>query len=238
MCGSVPAVPIPCIIHQIWVGPRMPRRFREYTRTWQRLHPDWEYRLWTERELEDLTMANRQLFEEAPLHQPSRLVPRMRSNIARLEILVQHGGIYVDSDMWCLKPLPPLLEGVEAFAAWSPNGTAHLTNAVIGSVPRHDFFRAALTSLAESVAARPGQGSWRQTGPEHITRTYQEDPRGLTVFPSSTFYPVGIADWKSDRRAADAVDLSDAYAVHEWASQRRPWYWKVARATAKSLRLR
>jgi mannosyltransferase OCH1-like enzyme len=40
---------IPRILHQIWVGGApFPEDFQRYQRSWQKHHPDWELRFWTE----------------------------------------------------------------------------------------------------------------------------------------------------------------------------------------------
>ena len=59
--------------------------------------------------------------------------PTERSDIIRLEVLFRFGGVYVDTDVECLRPIDPLLrEGADFFAAYMRPGTVN--NAVIGSV--------------------------------------------------------------------------------------------------------
>ena len=58
--------------------------------------------------------------------------PSCRTSCAT-PLLAQHGGVYVDTDVECRKPLDELLTGVEAFAALELPG--RLGTAVIGSVP-------------------------------------------------------------------------------------------------------
>lgn len=43
-------MPIPKIIHQTWRDKRIPAAFRPYVDSWRKCHPDWEYRLWTDRD--------------------------------------------------------------------------------------------------------------------------------------------------------------------------------------------
>lgn len=230
---------LPRILHQVWVGPRMPVRFRRYAAGLQKLHPDWEYRLWTERELAAVPMRNRELFDDADRYQSKRRVPRMQSNIARLEILGEFGGVYLDSDVIGLRALEPLLVDVEAFAAWSPNGSQHLTNAILGAVSGHPFIQASIDQLPRSVEDRPGQGSWDQTGPRHLSRVYESHGERVTVFPSSVFYPVGIQDLRGRRKLAQRIaEQTDAYTVHEWASQRGTRARKTAMSVARRVGLR
>jgi inositol phosphorylceramide mannosyltransferase catalytic subunit len=44
-------------------------------------------------------------------------MPRPQSDIARYEILLQVGGVYIDTDFECLRNVEPLIDGIECFAA-------------------------------------------------------------------------------------------------------------------------
>ena len=45
---------IPRIIHQTWKDHDIPERFRAAQASWRTAHPDWEYRFWTDEDLERL----------------------------------------------------------------------------------------------------------------------------------------------------------------------------------------
>ena len=47
--GSIPEQ-FPHIIHQTWKSDVLPPLMRVYSQTWRTIHPDWEYRLWTDAE--------------------------------------------------------------------------------------------------------------------------------------------------------------------------------------------
>src|SRR5580692_8344238 len=46
------------VIHQLWSGTDPPDRYRAFRETWERLHPDWEMRLWTEADISALVAAD------------------------------------------------------------------------------------------------------------------------------------------------------------------------------------
>jgi len=54
---------IPKIIHQIWLGSPLPDRCKVLQKTWKKYHPDWEYRLWTEKEIDEFGLKNRRLYD-------------------------------------------------------------------------------------------------------------------------------------------------------------------------------
>ena len=83
---------IPKTFHRIWIGNNpMPEEYEYYGQTFMDLHPDWEYKLWTDDNLPVEKFQNRELYES-----DDGVV--FKANIARIEILFLHGGIYADTD--------------------------------------------------------------------------------------------------------------------------------------------
>lgn len=133
---------IPKIIHQIWMGSPLPADLREFSRTWQERHLDWEYRLWTDAEIKGFAFKTRDLFESTSCY-------GQRSDILRAEILARFGGVYVDLDYNCLGSISELVEGYDFFASLRHVMAAHLgwkavwpepvmvCNSIIGAVPGH-----------------------------------------------------------------------------------------------------
>ena len=56
---------IPKIIHQIWIGKTFPDEFYLFQESCKRLHPDWEYKLWTQDDLHALQLTNRAFMKES-----------------------------------------------------------------------------------------------------------------------------------------------------------------------------
>ena len=167
---------IPRIFHQIWLGPDpFPEEYVELRETWRRNHPDWEHRLWTEADLPD-DLERREAYDL--LRQPAE-----RADIFRLELLHRWGGVYVDADFECLKPIDPLLGGVSCFLGLLDSG--RVSNAIIGTVPNHPL-------LARAVAeARPrttyGPVDREGTGPLLLERL-RTDVADLILFEPNLFY--------------------------------------------------
>src|SRR4051812_34010104 len=106
----------------------MPPEHVEWSRTWGDLHPEWEIRLWTEETLP--RGCRRQEVYERLRH------PAERSDILRIEVLERFGGVYVDTDFECLRPLDPLLGGVDFFLGDLKPGRTN--NAIIGAMAGHE----------------------------------------------------------------------------------------------------
>ncbi|MDZ4124183.1 MAG: glycosyltransferase, partial [Hydrogenophaga sp.] len=133
---------IPKKIHQIWLGSPLPERYKQWQKTWTDLHPDWEYTLWTDADIPSLTMQNKKLFLAS-----KNLAER--SEIVRCEILYQYGGVYIDTNIECLKPFDIFHYAYDFYVGILPleNEETLLTNGLIGSAPGHPALKMYLDSL-------------------------------------------------------------------------------------------
>lgn len=96
--------PVPDIIHQIWLGD--PEQLAGRERAWQAYAElfGYRYRLWREDDLSSLKMtADNRAIIDYELGQRDFWAA---ADVLRLEVLCQHGGLYVDVDF-----LPPRQEG-------------------------------------------------------------------------------------------------------------------------------
>ena len=91
---------IPRCFHSVWVGDPMPDHLAEYVKTWTRVHPSWEHRVWGDADLGWLQNQSLYDFAEAI----TRHTGQFRSDVARYEILHRFGGVYVDADFEALQP--------------------------------------------------------------------------------------------------------------------------------------
>lgn len=189
----------------------MPEAFIEFAEGWQRLHPDWDYRLWGDGDLPPL--RNQDLYDRAAELCPG-LEGQLRSDIVRYELLYQFGGVWVDTDFECLKPIDDLLYGVTCFAARVTS--EWLNNAIMGADPGHPFIGRLIRGLPASVAAHPGKAPRVVSGPQYLTKQWREAGDGVTVFAKEMFYPYL---WSELGRGNER--FPDAYAVHHWANRRR-----------------
>jgi mannosyltransferase OCH1-like enzyme len=203
-------------VHQIWVGPDpLPEQYAAYTRTWQDLHPGWEYRLWTDDNLP--AMRNRHVYDRAAELVPPVNIGQFRADVLRYELLWSFGGMYVDVDFECLTNLEHLLEEVEAFAAWEVQDQ-WIANGLMGAEPGHPFIDRLITGLPASAEHHKGQRPNISVGPQYLTRLYRRHPDELTVLPTRLFYPYLYSDIGTDREHGP---WPDAVAIHHWANRRR-----------------
>ena len=176
----------------------MPAAFVEFGRGFERLHPEWEMRLWTDADLEELGITDD---ERRRARSPSEL-----SNLVRYEVLARHGGVYVDTDFEARRPLDDLLPGVELFAALELPGRAAC--GVVGAVPGHRAMERAARLSRQTLGL--GLHSADANGPYFLTLLLEQEPEA-TIFGADKFYPYR---WDEPERAGEP--FPDAYAVHHW----------------------
>ncbi|MEM8995611.1 MAG: glycosyltransferase, partial [Acidobacteriota bacterium] len=99
-------MPIERTLHQSWKTADVPERFRPWVDGVRRLHPDFDYRLWTDDDNERLIAERYPWFFDT--YRGYRH-PVERADAARYFVIYTHGGVYLDLDMECLRPLDPLL---------------------------------------------------------------------------------------------------------------------------------
>lgn len=217
---------IPKIIHQMWVGPPMPERLRMLTQRWQDMHPRWEYRLWGDDDLRWL--RNRDVYEQAGRFVPSHQIASMQSDIARYEILLRYGGVYLDTDFEPLRPIDDALTSVTELAATqgSPNTDDEVCGAFIACEPGASVMAALVNEIARTWRSWQPHGRHNPAvlvGPMLFTRFWREF--NCQVAPQHQWYPYPLNEVTSaDVYPTDltthnlaAYDLfTEAYAVHHW----------------------
>lgn len=176
---------IPKCFHFIWVGDES-RRPDNCIRTWQEAHPDWEFRLWGNAELEGRNWIN--------ARHMAAMTPRELNGVAdmmRWEILLEHGGLVFDADSICLRPLDEDLLDCEAFACWESEiaRPGLIAAGYFGCEAGNTFVK----RIVEDIAASPSvveDMAWKTVGPQRLTDCYRKFAYSpLRIYPSHTFIP-------------------------------------------------
>ncbi|GAA3273132.1 FkbM family methyltransferase [Dactylosporangium vinaceum] len=196
---------MPRVFHRIALGRALSAQETAFGESWLRHHPGWQLRLWTDADVPPL--RNQQLFDAAPAGQ--------KADILRYELLLAHGGVFIGTDMECLRSIEPLLGGVEVFCVREDG--FRLGDGVLGAAPGSPLIAAVVDALPNSIAWRAGKPRDEQTGAELLTRVVAEqDALGTVtpaVFGSELFFPY---HWTETPREGTA--FPDAYAVCHWLS--------------------
>lgn len=202
---------IPKIIHQIWLGPKAPPSyFSKYGESWKKHHPDWEYRLWTDKEVAELDFELKDLYMRTPNWGE-------KSDILRAELLERFGGLYADTDFECLKSFDALNYRYDFYTGLEPphdgdasSSAPHITisDALIGSAPNHPIlakWKKLIRSHWEEYELKYPDSPKRvllrtfYTFGRAVLSKMDDDKRVNIVFPATYFYPLTFTEISKGR---------------------------------------
>ena len=223
---------IPKIIHQLWIGSKeIP--YKEYRKSVKKFHPNWEYIMWDEKRLLKEKMISKELYNfiiENPM-KPKKtddkvIIEKMKrdpllkiSDIVRYNILKKYGGVYIDVDILCIKPLDDLIENNEMIVAFEGHKRIEglVGNSAIGSIPNHPAMIGCINEINKiDKKELAEEQAFLVTGPFLLTKEltkYQD----VTIFNHKIFYPIlSSKDVKKRLKNINSSFFKHSYLVHPW----------------------
>lgn len=220
-------VQIPKIIHQTWATTELPQDLQFFQRTWLEMHPEWDYCFWTDSDNASFVKEKYESFWPIFSEYPREI---MRADAVRYLILKEFGGVYVDLDFECLRPMDSLISAGQLFLCAEPEAHCSIepaksrgisriiSNAWMASVKRHPFWDHVIWHLIE---CRKESETLEATGPfmlSDVVEGYADDGN-FTVLPSQQAFPLDKIQkrqnaWTSASFRRQAK--KHAFAVHHW----------------------
>jgi len=199
---------VPKLIHIIWVGDKpQPQEID----SWSRMNPDYEVQVWGN---DSLTRGWRLANHMA------HFWDREKCGVAdcmRWEILYEFGGIAMDADSECVKPLEDWLLQPDVFACWENEITRPglVANSTVGATPQHPLIGQIIKDLSEDEPN--GRMAWQFSGPTRLTSTiYENKYRDITLYPSHYFMPDHFT-------GSSYQGKGQVFAKQGWKSTRGKW---------------
>lgn len=203
---------IPKVIHYCWFGGKdMPRTVEKMLATWRASNPDFEIRRHDESNFD---------IEAYPYAKSAYEVRNYAfvSDVARLEALVEEGGIYLDTDVECVRGFAPLLSH-KAFLGFE--GTRHVSTATMGCEAHHPLFEEFLKLYSVLELTREDGSVDSDTNVLRLTRLLErhglrtdgtkQEIAGVTIYPPDYFSPYDYVDGRLRKS-------ENTYSIH-WYSQ-------------------
>jgi len=212
---------IPKKIHQIWLGSDIPDKYVSCMETWADAK-GWEYRLWTEPDLEKMSLYNKDLYLLGKNYGE-------KSDILRLEILYQEGGLYVDVDLECLDIdfFDSLHRTLTFYAGFEPleHRWLGISNSLLGSSPEHPLLRKMIHGLRPHFLTHEQCWTVIKTGPKYVTGMIENflnesSHSQICFFPPSYFFPLSGNDIQKENYNV----FKESVALHYWSGS---WIWGV-----------
>lgn len=207
-------MPIPKIIHHVWPGnDPFKEKFHAFRNTWMVHHPDWTFYFWrinnfpSEANVEIISALNDPKYSITP-----------KSDIMRFEIVRLFGGIYVDTDMECLKPFDNFLDH-EIFSGYEDGGST-ICPSLFGAVPNHPVINAIAELSIKNAKINGYDKSNKQpnivTGVVPFTRVLKQHSHNenIKIYNKNYFYHIGY----EERHRLNETH-PEAYAKHHWTGK-------------------
>lgn len=202
---------IPKIIHYIWFGDRPFGEIEEKcVASWKKYCPDYEIKLWNEDnfDLEGAGIYAQQAYDEKQW--------AFVSDVARLYVLKEYGGIYMDTDMEVIKPLDGFLT-LPAFMGFEIE--TEISTGIIGSEPHNPLIEEWYQDYANRAFIQEDGSHDRTTNVIRFTEILKEKgfsldntkqtSENITLFPRDYFSP-------KDYYTREIADTKNTYAIHQF----------------------
>jgi len=197
---------IPKIIHQIWIGPnkRPDMWLNTFAKNYIETYPEFEYILWTEKNIENLFND----FSTYKLLYDNELTWNGKSDILRYIILYKYGSIYIDADsVWVKnKNFSELIDKVNNTGVFVSThvDSNDITGGVMGATKNNEIVLDLIKGIEKYIVRkwqnnkvcvrdytrlRKTIGVVKMIGPIYLHKMISD--KGITIFPSRYFYPVG-----------------------------------------------
>lgn len=198
---------IPKVLHLTWVGDDS-RRPDNCIQTWIDHNPGWTIKVWGNADLQQTEWVNARHMRAMWDRELNGV-----ADLMRWEILYNEGGIVVDADSICVRPLDDWLLEADAIACWENEITRPrlIGCNMVGAIPENPFIGQIIQDLnaEESVI---NDMAWKTVGPLRLTVSYfKYRYTGLTILPSHFFIPDHFSGVHYEGGGI-------VYAKQEWAS--------------------
>jgi inositol phosphorylceramide mannosyltransferase catalytic subunit len=166
---SVVTLGIPRIFHQMSKDSNHSQQVVSWRNRCEMLNPDWKFILWTDETIQELVTRFFPSFHEMFKNYDHKM---KRVDASRYMILYRYGGVYIDLDMTCLRPIPSdLFRYPDTFYTArqvtenQPNYSQRCANAFMASEPKNPF----LKKLLDNLPSRTDLHVVDATGPAFLT---------------------------------------------------------------------
>ena len=209
---------IPKVIHYCWFGKKeIPDFLKKCMESWKLLCPDYEIKRWDESNFDvSKYLYTKQAYENGKYG--------FVSDMARLDILYENGGIYLDTDVKLLKPLDMFLFN-KGFVGTEKWGNIN-SGGGIGAIPHHTMikemldYRRGIYFVYEDGSFNIETNGLYETVP-FVKRGYKVDNslqviNDMTVYPSGVFHPY---DYISCKEKIEEDTVSIHYFYGGWMDE-------------------
>jgi len=142
-----------------------------------------------------------------------------KSDVIRLQILLEYGGIYVDTDTIFVKSFKPLLDNKFVLGNQNVNGSEGMCPAVILSEPNSTFGSNWLMGFKDSFGGGPpGSDTWCTHSVQYPLWLSKQMPDEITILNHEAFFWPLYHQPHMEMMFEEIHNFQNAYSHHLWES--------------------
>jgi mannosyltransferase OCH1-like enzyme len=148
---ELPPQKIPRVIYQTFEDYDVPDGMYKSIKSWVDLNTEYEHYFFNGEDRINFIEKN---FDNRVLEAYLKLLPgAFKADLWRCCVLYIKGGVYVDSDMICLRSLNELIDELDTFiiSRDDPMSTKYLHNGFIATIPNHPFLKKQIDNIVDNV---------------------------------------------------------------------------------------
>ncbi len=236
---------IPKIIHQTWKSDKIPDQFKLINNKLLELHPDYEYKLWTDNDNYKFIKNEYPFLLELYESYPKNI---QKVDLVRYCILHKYGGIFLDLDFLIIRNFDSLINNKQCVFGLEPNNNTKnwnkdkiICNAWMASIPNHPFFRHIIDNSQNKKLDLNDVLS--STGPFFLTNCYDNyiDQYKITLLESFYLYPLNYEEidyyakkyknhWSKNKGNNLLSKIKFSFAIHLFEGS----WWSDVKQTTNS----
>lgn len=214
---------IPHIIHQIYWdfsgnNKSIPKEWEEGQYSWKKIHPDWKYKLWNDKDCLELLTNYYKWF--LPIYNNYKYEIQ-RCDSIRPFILYHYGGLYADMDTLCVKSFNNILieDGIYILENW--DGKIY-NNGLMASSKNHDFWKIVMEDMIHNKDKKwyqfYQQYILQSTGPKLLNKSLEKYTKNdKHMLQKETFNKCGDM-------CNTSCDISDNRGVYVFSIDGKSWW--------------
>jgi mannosyltransferase OCH1-like enzyme len=217
---------IPKKIHYCWFGGApIPENVRKCIDSWERMCPEFEIIEWNEKNYD---IHKHSFLERAYQEKKWAFV----SDYARLDILQEQGGIYLDTDVEVIKNLSPLCAN-KAFIGFEEDNVV-ADGLALGGIPHFEMFKEMMDEYNNVADYIPSPRMRTAVLLRHGLKLdgTRQTINGMEIYPVDYFCPLSLVT--GENRMSD-----NTYSIHHydssWMDKQGLLYLKLRRKLIKIL---
>lgn len=209
---------IPKIIHYIWLGDTLPKEVTGYIDSWKKKLPDYSFMLWT---MDNWKNEKKYAFVSECLNHD---MYAHASDVIRMDVLYEHGGIYLDTDVSLHRSFDSLLKAPLFIGRMYRN---LLGSAVIGAEKNHPVIWQILQLYKNVTVEEVKNGKQFDTNNSTLTYFFLDHYPEFVLNNCNQVLHDGTHIYKKEYFEQPSLNKETNYSVHHYMGS-----WRKNRQTA------